>query len=1422
MKFKVALLFAFMVWTLKSQIYLTENFESAFTGTPAAPPGWTQTRVVLLGDGNPEPSIPLTDGEKDWERNTNIGPATWSIAAGGVYPAAAVSGSNVLYINDYYFGSTTNAFGTRRLETPVINLSSSTNPYVRFFMFTDASSSSVPLRIVASNDGGVSWRIISLVPPNVTAASINSLTPWQRINIRIPNDFKVSNAKIGIEFTNTWVTYGVYIDDFSVEEFTPTTVTSIASGGWNNPANWSSGTVPTSDNDVVIAAGHTIQVDCNIARCQNLTINGMLTYSSVSTSQLMHVMGNASVASTGTLFSGSGTTGKRMYFSGDLVNNGVINFQPGTSITGALYWIGYQHNYSGTGIIFNNRVPIVVHAAGLGVNYLNTFTISNTCALHSGTVQANNLVLGGPPASAVNTLERYFGSFVGSPTFNNTNVTTRNISYITPIGSNGIWLAFPQQVTIPGNEIELIGGNRHITGTLLMNTHNNVQLNYPLIVGTATSGGITLTRGIIQTTSTNILVLNTNIAGATGTAPSTVTSNGTNGGTHGSYVDGPVRINFPATGTTNRVFPIGKGFAFHTNLPSTNIRRPLTIVSNGVAWNSQTITASVENAPSGPVNAPLNLIMGNLSYRLNYNGGPGLSPNAAINLFFENSTFASFDNLLGDLADIRIAQAPSLSGPWTERSLSTGSGPIVNNTLYSRTTATVSPGPINGDEYFAWASVGNICSGTPTAGTISGTNNLCFGASTTLSLTGASSGVGISYQWAVSTSTSGPFTNLGTLLTQSTGTMANTMYYIVTTSCSTSGSTATTPIFTLNVNPLANISVTATSLNYCGGPNGPTLTASGAASYTWSPAASLSSSTGVNVVATPSTSTTYSIVGTTSAGCSGPASTITIATPPTVASLNISATPSSICSGSSATLSAAVVNNTVGYCIPAYSSGSGSGDYTNLVALNTLSNSASGPLPTPFYTLYPQSLHTTTLNAGSVYTITVQSGSYNGTFNFGIFIDFNQNGNLSDAGEKIAQINGTGSFVTTSATFAVPNGATNGDTRLRVRNWYFNTNIDPCSQGGFGETEDYIITITGGVNPTNTFTWTPAANLSSPNASVTAANNLSSSTVFTLNAINQFGCPGSGTVQVNVNPSPTISVNSASVCQGNSATLTASGASSYTWNTGSNNASISANPSVTTVYTVTGSNGTCTANQTATITVNALPSVSLSAAQNTACLNGPTISLNGSPSGGVYTGSNVSGSSFNPINTGTFIPVYSYTDASTGCSNNATITIVVNALPGVSLTAAQNTACVNGSTISLTGSPAGGVYTGSNVTGSSFNPANTGTFTPVYSYTDSSTGCSNSASVTIVVSTCAGFENYELSSGIQIVPNPNNGLFHVKISNTGFNTLRVLDLTGKVILNKNISVENSVEVNLTEFAKGMYILKIIGNEKEENFRIIKQ
>lgn len=117
------------------------------------------------------------------------------------------------------------------------------------------------------------------------------------------------------------------------------------------------------------------------------------------------------------------------------------------------------------------------------------------------------------------------------------------------------------------------------------------------------------------------------------------------------------------------------------------------------------------------------------------------------------------------------------------------------------------------------------------------------------------------------------------------------------------------------------------------------------------------------------------------------------------------------------------------------------------------------------------------------------------------------------------------------------------------------------------------------------YTWSPSFNLSSTNGGIVYANP-GSSTTYTLQGSSGAGCIGISTTNVTVLPTPTVSVNNATVCVGTSTILTANGASSYSWNTGASTNSISINPTTNTSYTVIGTNACGIAMATITVPVN--------------------------------------------------------------------------------------------------------------------------------------------------------------------------------------------------------------------------------------------
>jgi hypothetical protein len=122
-----------------------------------------------------------------------------------------------------------------------------------------------------------------------------------------------------------------------------------------------------------------------------------------------------------------------------------------------------------------------------------------------------------------------------------------------------------------------------------------------------------------------------------------------------------------------------------------------------------------------------------------------------------------------------------------------------------------------------------------------------------------------------------------------------------------------------------------------------------------------------------------------------------------------------------------------------------------------------------------------------------------------------------------------------------------------------------------------------------TYTWTPSSGLSSTNTSTTTASP-TTTTGYTFTLTSNHGCSGSATTTVTVFSYPTPTVNSATLFIGGTATLTATGGTTYSWLPASNldattGTPVHANPTTTTIYTVTASNYTCSSTATSTVTV---------------------------------------------------------------------------------------------------------------------------------------------------------------------------------------------------------------------------------------------
>jgi gliding motility-associated-like protein len=593
--------------------------------------------------------------------------------------------------------------------------------------------------------------------------------------------------------------------------------------------------------------------------------------------------------------------------------------------------------------------------------------------------------------------------------------------------------------------------------------------------------------------------------------------------------------------------------------------------------------------------------------------------------------------------------------------------------------------------------------------TPSGPTTFCAGGSVTLD-----AGAGYTaYHWS-------------TGATSRTITVTTGGTYTVTVTSST-GCTSGNASITITVNPSPTVTASASPASICGG-GSTTLTGGGATTYTWNPGAL----SGASVVVSPASTTTYTVTGT-SAGCTGTQQVVVTVNPTPVVSA--SASPLTICSGTSTTLT-----------------GSGATTYTWNPGSLSGSSVVVSPGSTTTYTLVgttsgcPSAPQTVTINVNPTPTITASASpaticpSTSSTLTAGGASTYTWSpatGLSATTGSSV--VSTPPGTITYTVTGTAANGCTSTQTVTVTVSGGLTVSVTPPSSS-FCVGGSTTLTASGATS----YTWSPGTGLSATNTAAVTANPGTTET-YTVTGTTG-GCSGTQTVTVTVNPLPTISVAppSSTFCAGGSVSLTASGATSYTWSPGTglsatNTASVTANPGTSQTYTVTGTdvNG-CTNTQTVVVNVNPLPTVTVTPPSPGICPGGNVILTSGgattytwSPATGLSgtTGSSVTA---NPGSTQTY--VVTGTDVN-GCTNTASVTVNVGVI-AVTASATSSTLC-NGTTATITASGATS-YTWSPGTGLSSttgavvtaNPSSTTTYTLVGT---AGTGCTDTVNITITV-----------------------------------------------------------------------------------------
>ena len=470
-----------------------------------------------------------------------------------------------------------------------------------------------------------------------------------------------------------------------------------------------------------------------------------------------------------------------------------------------------------------------------------------------------------------------------------------------------------------------------------------------------------------------------------------------------------------------------------------------------------------------------------------------------------------------------------------------------------------------------------------------------------------------------------------------------------------------------------------------------TLTASGADSYTWS-----TGDKSASIEVTPSTETTYTVTGTTG-GCSATAThTVSVKDNPTV---EISG-DESVCAGSSVTLTATGASS--------YSWQHGGNNAETTVqptseTTYTVTGTTDGCSATATHTVTVKTAPTVAISGdesvcagGSVTLTATGADSYS----------WQHGGNNA---ETTVQPTTKTTYTVTGTTDGCSATASHTVTVKEKPSVAISGNESVCAGGSV------TLTATGA----SSYSWQHGGN----NAETTVQP--TTETTYTVTGTTD-GCSATATHTVSVKEAPAVAISGdESVCAGGSVTLTATGASSYSWQHGDNNAEITVQPTTETTYTVTGTTDGCSATASHTVTVKENPTVAISGDASVCAGSTVTLTASGADSYEWQHGGNNAETTVQPTTETT----YTVTGTTNGCSATATHTISVKTIPNVHIFGDKNICTGTSTLLKASGADSYVWNTGDEGYSIEVSPESQTT----YSVTGTTDGCSATASHTINV-----------------------------------------------------------------------------------------
>jgi hypothetical protein len=329
---------------------------------------------------------------------------------------------------------------------------------------------------------------------------------------------------------------------------------------------------------------------------------------------------------------------------------------------------------------------------------------------------------------------------------------------------------------------------------------------------------------------------------------------------------------------------------------------------------------------------------------------------------------------------------------------------------------------------------------------------------------------------------------------------------------------------------------------------------------------------------------------------------------------------------------------------------------------------------------------------------------------------------------------------------------------------------------------------------------------------------VSSTGTYDVTVTNANGCATNDAIVVTINSLPVVSLGTDVIQCGGTVTLDAQNAgAAYVWTDMSTAQALAVSSTGTYDVTVTDGNG-CIGMDTIDVTINSLPVVDLGN-DSSFCAGGAGIMLDAQNAGSTYLWNDgTTTQMLTAASAGTYS--VTVTDAN-GCEGTDAVVITVNALPVITLTSSADSVCDYGMPLTLNATPAGGTYSGTGVTGASFDPAvaGMGAHSVYYAYTDMN-GCSATDTTQIFVDLCTGIAAVT-EAEIRIYPNPASD--NLVIDMAGINTsalMSICDVSGKLVMQEKLNGGSAVQVNISAFENGIYFVNISNGVSVSKQRLV--